>query len=98
MKFSISYLKRPNITYRNEEEADFVSLLCVVPIDKRVSHWRNVTYQIEWHSEGELLHLEKPFCLPPDGAAENTNACPGDTEEIRSKLEQRMYERGQWVR
>ena len=105
MKFpSKHYLCRPKITFKVEPDVidhEPVSLHCIVPIDKKIRQWKNVTYEIEWFVDGKKAkYTERPFCRPPGGQTKNKDPCPGD-KEIRSLLpgdpNLGYYEPGQWV-
>ncbi|XP_015780130.1 PREDICTED: von Willebrand factor D and EGF domain-containing protein-like, partial [Acropora digitifera] len=85
-KFPSLYLGYPKISVKDEPENEIVSLLCIVPIHEKVRQWRNVTYEIEWYTDGKRSKFtEKPFCKPQNGRNENSRPCPGD-KEIRSLL------------
>ena len=85
---------RPVITVKDEED-EAVSLYCIVPIDRKIRDWKNVTYTIEWFSEGKLVK-EDLFCDLPQ--KKNCIPLPND-KEIRSLLrgDDGLYEPGQWV-
>lgn len=96
------YLGYPRISVKDEPENEVVSLFCIVPIDRKVRKWKNVTYTIEWYVDGKKSKFtEKPFCRPENGKKENKKPCPDD-KEIRSLLKgsstHKFYEPGQWVR
>lgn len=102
MKFpSSTYLGRPTIGYvradKEPPDTDKVELYCQVSLLKGIELWRNVTYRIQWYSEGELIHTAPPFCLPRGGQLENDKPCPGSGrgKEIRSQLSE--FEPGQRV-
>ena len=96
MKFpSRHYLCCPRITFKEETEEP-VSLYCIVPIDKKIRQWKNVTYEIKWFADGKKAYTERPFCRPLGGQTKNKDSCPGD-KEIRSLLTPDLYEPGQWV-
>ena len=96
-----SYLGPPVVTFKQpkDEDSDVIDLLCIVSIDAKIRKWKNVTYQIDWHSEGKLVKQEQPFCAPPKGKKKNDKPCPNH-KDIRSILEGSgfYYEPGQWVR
>ncbi|PFX12492.1 von Willebrand factor D and EGF domain-containing protein [Stylophora pistillata] len=95
-KLSSIYLGHPEIKVKDSEE-EKVSLLCVVPIDKTIRTWTNVTYEIEWYADGKKTDFtEKPFCVPAKGKKEYSKPCP-DKETIHSVLSSNHYEPGQWV-
>lgn len=97
-KISSIYLGRPEIKVKDSQE-EAVSLLCVVPIDKTIRAWKNVTYQIEWYADGKkTAFTEEPFCKPATGQRENNKPCPNE-REIRSLLKGSgfYYEPGQWI-
>lgn len=98
MKFpSKHYLCCPKITFKVEpDDIEPVSLHCIVPIDKKIRQWKNVTYEIEWFVDGKKAYTERPFCRPLGGQTKNKDSCPGD-KEIRSLLTPDRYEPGQWV-
>ena len=68
-----------------------VTLLCEVDIFNGVEKWKNVTYRIDWFSEGTSLKREE--------------ICQGDGEpcqsvangKVHSTLEPSKYKIGQWV-
>lgn len=67
-----------------------------MPLLKGIELWKNVTYRIDWYSEGQLIKAAEPFCLPKSGHLENNASCPGSgRKEIRSQLID--YEPGQRV-
>ena len=96
-----SYLGSPVVTFKQpkDEDSDAIDLLCIVSIDAKIRKWKNVTYQIDWHSEGKLVKQEQPFCSPLKGKKENDKPCPNQ-KDIRSILSGSgfYYEPGQWVR
>lgn len=96
-----SYLGPPVVTFKQpkDEDSDAIDLLCIVSIHAKIRKWKNVTYQIDWHSEGKLVKQEQPFCAPPKGKKENDKPCPNQ-KDIRSILSGSgfYYEPGQWVR
>ena len=57
--------------------------------------WQNVTYRIEWFSEGNSLY-EETICggLPPGEV--NANPCPGG--QLVSQLPGNKYDINRWVR
>ena len=64
-----------------------------------IENWKNVTYKIEWFSEGVSLQEDrKEICgnLPKGGV--NAQPCPGKGGEIVSRLSGESYTIGQWVR
>lgn len=102
MKFpSSTYLGRPTIGYvdagTTATDTDEVKLYCQVSLLKGIELWRNVTYRIQWYSEGKLIDAAAPFCLPKSGQLENDKPCPGSgrRKEIRSQLSN--FEPGQRV-
>ena len=103
MKFpSKQYLCCPKITFKVEaDEIEPVSLYCIVPIDKKIRQWKNVTYKIEWFVNGKKAnYTEKQFCLQPSSQNESISSCQGG-KEIRSLLpgdpDNTYYKPGQWV-
>ena len=78
-KFPSLYLGDPKISVKDEPENEIVSLLCVVPINETVRQWKNVTYEIEWYTDGKKSKFrEKRFCKPQKGRNENNDSCPGE--------------------
>ncbi len=94
MDFESADLGDPVITFKENEEEVSVTLICTVDILNGIEMWKNVTYRIEWFSEGNSLK-EETICggLPPGGT--NTNSCPGG--ELVSRLPGTSYQIGQWV-
>ncbi|PFX16668.1 Fibropellin-1 [Stylophora pistillata] len=93
-----TYLGRPNISYVDmaDPDTDRVKLYCEVPLLKGIELWKNVTYRIQWYSEGKLIEAAAPFCLPRSGQLENDESCPGSgRKEIRSQLSN--FEPGQRI-
>jgi len=84
-KFPKNNLGYPSITVKDEED-EAVSLYCTVSLDKKIKALKNVTYHIEWYSEGKLIYTEQPICRPPQGQTENKDSCPGDKKLVRSLL------------
>ncbi|XP_015775656.1 PREDICTED: uncharacterized protein LOC107353782 [Acropora digitifera] len=77
-KFPSLYLGYPKISVLDEPLNEIVSLLCIVPIHEKVRQWKNVTYEIEWYTDGKRSKFtEKPFCKPQNGRNENNVSCPG---------------------
>ena len=78
---SSTYLGRPTIGYVVADTAapdtDKVKLYCQVSLLKGIELWKNVTYRIQWYSEGTLIDNAAPFCLPKSGQLENDKSCPG---------------------
>ncbi|XP_015777730.1 PREDICTED: von Willebrand factor D and EGF domain-containing protein-like [Acropora digitifera] len=102
-KFPSLYLGYPKISVKkaSETEDDIVSLLCIVPIHEKVRQWKNVTYEIEWYTDGMRSNfIEEPFCKPQNGQNENSFPCPGN-KEILSVLDGtrslNYYEPGQRI-
>ena len=98
VKFPRSYLRRPTITYKDEEVAE-VTLVCKVPIDPTIMQWKNVTYVVHWYADGKRVYREPEFCKPTnESAGINDKPCPGKNE-IRSFLKGvgENYYPGQWV-
>ena len=95
-KFPSLYLGYPSISVKDERNKQIVPLLCIVPIHEKVRQWKNVTYEIEWYTDGERSKFtEKPFCKPQNGQNESSLSCRGN-KEIHSVL--RKYKAGQRVR
>ena len=98
---SSTYLGRPTIGYVvagiAAPDTDKVKLYCQVSLLKGIEFWKNVTYRIQWYSEGTLIDNAAPFCLPKSGQSENDKSCPGSgrRKEIRSQLSN--FEPGQRV-
>ncbi|XP_044176217.1 von Willebrand factor D and EGF domain-containing protein-like isoform X2 [Acropora millepora] len=85
-RFPSLYLGDPKISVKDEPENEIVSLLCIVPIHQKVRQWKNVTYEIEWYTDGKRSKFtEKPFCKPQNGRNENNVSCP-DEKTIHSLL------------
>ena len=101
-KFPSLYLGYPKISVKDEPENEIVSLLCIVPIHEKVRQWKNVTYEIEWYTDGKRSKFtEKPFCKPQNGQNESSLPCPGDKEIhslLNGTLRLNYYEPGQRVR
>ena len=101
-KFPSLYLGYPKISVKDEPENEIVSLLCIVPIHEEVRQWKNVTYEIEWYTDGKRSKFtEKPFCKPQNGQNESSFPCPGDKEIhslLNGTLSLNYYEPGQRVR
>ena len=98
VKFPRSYLIRPSITHKDEKGAG-VTLVCKVPINPTIMHWKNVTYVVNWYADGRHVYTEPEFCKPTnEGAGANDQPCPGKNE-IRSYLRGvgNNYYPGQWV-
>ena len=98
VKFPRSYLRRPTISYKDEEGAE-VTLVCKVPINPTIMQWKNVTYVVYWYADGERVYREPEFCKPTnESAGINDKPCPGKNE-IRSFLKGvgENYYPGQWV-
>ena len=98
VKFPRSYLIRPSITHKDEKGAG-VTLVCKVPINPTIMHWKNVTYVVNWYADGRHVYTEPEFCKPTnEGAGANDQPCPGKNE-IRSYLRGvgKNYYPGQWV-
>lgn len=96
-----SYLGPPVVTFKqpNNDDSDVIDLLCIVSIDAKIRKWKNVTYQIDWYSDGKHVKQEQPFCSPLKGKKENDKPCPNQ-KDIRSILSggDSSYEPGQLVR
>ena len=98
VKFPRSYLSRPTITHKDEEGAE-VTLVCKVPINPTIMHWKNVTYVVHWYADGKRVYTEPQFCKPTnESAGANDQPCLGKNE-IRSYLRGvgTNYYPGQWV-
>ena len=98
VKFPRSYLRRPTISYKDEEGAE-VTLVCKVPINPTIMQWKNVTYVVYWYADGKRVYREPEFCKPTnESAGINDKPCPGKNE-IRSFLKGvgENYYPGQWV-
>ena len=101
-KFPSLYLGYPKISVKDEPENEIVSLRCIVTIHEKVRQWKNVTYEIEWYTDGKRSKFtEIPFCKPQNGRNENNVSCPRE-KTIRSILNGtgslNYYKPGQRVR
>ncbi|XP_074620010.1 uncharacterized protein LOC141878862 isoform X3 [Acropora palmata] len=100
-KFPSLYLGYPKISVKDEPENEIVSLLCIVPIHEKVRQWKNVTYEIEWYTDGKRSKFtEKPFCKPQNGQNQSSFPCPGDKEIhslLNGTLSLNYYEPGQRI-
>lgn len=93
--FSSDNLGHPEITYKEKEEIEEVTLICKVDILNGIEMWQNVTYSVEWFAGRKSLQQET-ICggLPIGGV--NANPCPGG--QLVSQLSGKKYKIGQWVR
>lgn len=103
-EFDSKYLAPPTITFKLEEEPNTfspraVTLLCKVDLLHGVENWKNVTYQIEWYSQGELLQDPLPICQISNGNRRHDTACPA-RQTLVSELSyhpDKKYKAGMWV-
>ena len=72
-----------------------MTLVCKVNILNGIANWKNVTYKIEWFTEGNLLKTET-FCGNVPIGGQNPGPCPGAT--LISQLSGEGYKIGNWVR
>ena len=93
--FSSDNLGDPVITYKENEEAVEVTLICKVDVHNGIEMWKNVSYMIEWFAEGRSLQKETKCGGLPRGGT-NANSCPGG--ELVSQLPGSKYNISQWVR
>lgn len=80
IQFDRDYLQEPSISYvplphddgnnQDNEIGDIdinVTLKCEIHFNRDVQSWKNVTYLVEWYSEGIYLKRDHPCgILPPD--------------------------------
>ena len=101
-EFSSENLGNPEISFIKDEEQVDVTLLCTVKVLNGIENWRNVSYKIEWFSEGESLQSEsldeEEICGGLLDGAINAVPCPGEPGELVSRLSGTKYKIGQWVR
>ena len=73
-----------------------VTLVCSVPLSDHIQSWKNVTYQINWYSEGKHLKTDDSICgrLAP-GETEHDGPCPGGP--LLSRLLGTEYTLNRWV-
>ena len=99
-QFPSDYLGDPAITFKDDNDEDKevieVTLRCKVNVLSGVENWKNVTYQLEWFSEGNSVRTDI-FCQPPPKNTENPVPCP-DRKELVSYLHGNKYSVGQRVR
>jgi len=95
--FDRDYLGEPDIMYQPLSPGDpAVTLVCSVPLSDHIQSWKNVTYQINWYSEGKHLKTDDSICdrLAP-GETEHVGPCPG--EQLLSRLLGTEYTLNRWI-
>lgn len=103
-EFDSKYLGKPVIEYKKEEDQTVldddptaVSLLCKVQLLHGVETWDNVTYKIEWFSEGKRLQDSTFRCEVANGARKHNKACPNDKLLVSQLVPGGLYKPGMWV-
>ena len=105
IQFDKDYLREPNISYvplphDDGTKPDFeirdihidVTLKCEVHFNRDVQSWKNVTYLVEWYSEGIYLKKDYPCgTLPPD-KTEYDSACLEPGRPLVSYLNSTEYD------
>lgn len=101
-EFSSENLGDPEISFIPDEEQVDVTLLCSVKVLNGIENWRNVSYKIEWFTEGKSLQSEsldeEEICGGLPNGAINGIPCPGEAGELVSRLQGTKYKIGQYVR
>ena len=93
--FSKDYFKRPIVSYSTKETTENVTLLCNVHINETISSWKNVTYEVEWFNNGNVVKKEM-LCKPKRNNGANEHECPGQSTLVAS-LGPEDYKLGNWV-
>ena len=103
-EFDSKYLGNPVIEYKKQEDQAVldrdptaVSLLCKVQLLHGVETWDNVTYKIEWFSEGKRLQDPTFRCQVANGVRKHDAACPNDNLLVSQLLPGDSYKAGMWV-
>ena len=66
-EFNRDFLGEPKIKHSQPKSDATVALNCSVEVNDSIRSWTNVTYEINWYSEGKLLKKDNSICerLPP---------------------------------
>jgi len=102
--FDNKYLGNPVIGYKENEDqtvldsdSTAVSLLCKVQLLHGVETWDNVTYKIEWFSEGKRLQEPTLRCQVANGVRNHDAACPDENILVSQLVPGVSYKPGMWI-
>lgn len=74
-----------------------VSLVCKVQLDHGIGQWDNVTYKIEWFSEGKRLQDPTVLCQVPPNKRNNDAPCPNSDSLVSVLVPGDKYKAEMWV-
>ena len=103
-EFNRDFLGEPKIEHSQPDVNGAVALKCLVEVNDFIRSWKNVTYQINWYSEGKHLKTDDSICerLPPPQSGSTIipdydSPCLKKGRPLFSRLEAEDYTLNRWV-